>query len=82
MRIVEEVTYEEFFNAVKEQAADALANQIRTEEKLLEFMHDEEDIIKGSYDSNLAEYKAGKITKQMFLTGGANGPAYSLYMLY
>ena len=82
MRIVEEVTYEEFFNAVKEQAADALANQIRTEEKLLEFMHDEEDNIKGSYDSNLAEYKAGKITKQMFLTGGANGPAYSLYMLY
>ena len=79
---MEEVTYEEFFNAVKEQAAKALAYQIRSEEKLIEFMHDEEDIIKGSYDSNLAEYKAGKITKQMFLTGGANGPAYSLYLLY
>lgn len=79
---METVTYEEFFNAVKEQAADVLVNQIKTEEKLLEFMHEQEDIIKDSYDCNLWEFKEGKITKQKFLTGGANGPAYSLYMLY
>ena len=79
---MEEVTYEEFFNAVKEQAADALANQIKSEKKLLEFMHDEEDIIKEEYDYNLHRYKKGEISKQMFLTGCANGPAYSLYMLY
>lgn len=79
---MEEVTYEEFFNAVKEQAADALANQIKSEEKLLEFMHDEEDIIKDSYDCNLWLYKKGEISKQMFLAGGANCLAYSLYMFY
>ena len=38
---MEEVTYEEFFNAVKEQAAEALAYQIRSEEKLIEFVHEE-----------------------------------------
>ena len=79
---MEEVTYEEYFNAVKEQAAKALAYQIRSEEKLIEFMRDEEDIIRDEYRYNLLRYKAGKITKQMFLTGGANGPAYSLYLLY
>lgn len=79
---MEEVTYEEFFDEVKKQAADALKNQIKTEAALLEFMHEQEDIIKGEYNYNLSRYKQGKISKQMFLTGGVNGPAYSLYMLY
>ena len=51
-KYVSELTYEKFFNEVKEKLAEYLKHRRLTEEELIAYMKKQEDIIKEAYEEN------------------------------
>ena len=51
-KYVSELTYEKFFNEVKEKLAEYLKHRRLTEEELIAYMKKQEDVIKEAYEEN------------------------------
>ena len=74
------MSYEEYYNRVKEELKFLLSNL--TEEELDDYMQREEDVIKNHYKSSNKEFENGEITLNVFQVGSVCSTAWCLDLMY
>lgn len=76
------MSYEEYYNKVKEELREFLSGFKLTEEELDAYMKREEDTIKEHYEKYSKEYENGEITLRVFENGCVDSTAWCLWLMY
>lgn len=76
------MTYEEYFELVKEGLEFYLRPYKLTDSEIIKYMLSQEDVIRENYEKDNKDYESGKITLRQFREGGVSGVVYTLHLLY
>ena len=76
------MTYEEYFELVKEGLEFYLRPYKLTDSEIIKYMLSQEDVIREGYEEDFEDYETGKITLRQFREGGVSGVVYTLHLLY
>ena len=76
------MTYEEYFELVKEGLEFYLRPYKLTDSEIIKYMLSQEDVIRENFEKDNKDYESGKITLRQFREGGVSGVVYTLHLLY
>ena len=76
------MSYEEYYNRVKDDLRGYLSGYKVTEEELEAYMQREEDVIKNHYKSSNKEFENGEITLNVFQVGSVSSTSWCLWLMY
>ena len=76
------MTYEEYFELVKEGLDFYLRPYKLSDAEIIKYMLSQEDVIRKNYEKYNKDYESGKITLRQFREGGVSGVVYTLHLLY
>lgn len=76
------MTYEEYFELVKEGLEFYLRPYKLIDSEIIKYMLSQEDVIRENFEKDNKDYESGKITLRQFREGGVSGVVYTLHLLY
>ena len=76
------MSYEEYYNRVKDDLRGYLSGYKVTEEEVEAYMQREEDVIKNHYKSSNKKFENGEITLNVFQVGSVCSTAWCLNLMY
>jgi hypothetical protein len=76
------MTYEEYFELVKKGFEHYAKPYDLTDEQIVEFLKNQEDVIKERFEIDKEAFDKGEITIDQFKIGSVEGVTYTLNLMY